>query len=191
MVPILDVHILCLVHISMTFEPTGDTCTLLLVGVVCGFGTISHVQQGGKRIAKCTLKDFQEVSVVSNTSLNARIWSFSALSNLSILPWTSHCILDLCLCFRFFCQSPNSFSLLSSQLFFLFDIATLTTSATIIALGTINLCKCTQLGFSFTFLNGTGVCAQGTPLISFLSGTEVGGTSHQLRTHSARLLASH
>ena len=43
----------------------------------------------------------------------------------------------------FSCQSPSS-SLLSSQLFFLFGVATLTTSATIV-LGPINLCKCTQL----------------------------------------------
>ena len=78
MVPILDVHILCVVHISMTFEPTGDTCTLLLVGVVCAFGTISNVQQGVKRIAKCTLKEFQEVSEISNTSPNALIWLFFA-----------------------------------------------------------------------------------------------------------------
>ena len=75
---ILDVHILCLVHISMTFEPTGDTCTLLLVGMVCAFGTISHVQQDVKRMAKCTLREFQEVSEISNTSLNVRIWSFFA-----------------------------------------------------------------------------------------------------------------
>ena len=73
MVPILDVHILCLVHISMTFEPKGNTCTVLLVGVVYAFGTISHVQQGVKRIAKCMLKEFQEVSMASNTSLNVRI----------------------------------------------------------------------------------------------------------------------
>ena len=29
----------------MTFEPTGDTCALLLVGVVSTFVTVSHVQQ--------------------------------------------------------------------------------------------------------------------------------------------------
>ena len=55
-----------------------------------------------------------------------------------ILLQTSHCILDLCLCFHF-CVSLLALSwLLSSQLFFLFDVATLTTSAAI-ALGMINL----------------------------------------------------
>jgi len=34
------------------------------------------------------------------------------------------------------------------------------------------------------------VCAQATPLIAFLSGTEVEATPHQRRTHSARLVAS-
>ena len=29
----------------MTFEPTGDTCALLLVGVASAFVTIGHVQQ--------------------------------------------------------------------------------------------------------------------------------------------------
>ena len=58
-----------------------------------------------------------------------------------ILPRTSRgsgCILALCLCCRF-CVSLLALSwLLPSQLFFLFDIATLTTSAAI-ALGMINL----------------------------------------------------
>ena len=72
----------------------------------CGmcFGMMSHVQQGVKRIAKCMLKEFQEVSVVSNTSLNARIvlcFTAAAPSYSSILPRTSHCSLDLCFCFRF------------------------------------------------------------------------------------------
>jgi len=34
------------------------------------------------------------------------------------------------------------------------------------------------------------VCAQATPLIAFLSGTEFGATPRQLRTCSARLVAS-
>ena len=67
-----------------------------------------------------------------------------------ILPWTSHCILDLCLCFRFRVSLPALSSLLSSQLFSLFGVATLTTS-TAIALGPINLCKCTQLFVSRFF----------------------------------------
>ena len=109
----------------------------------------------------------------------------AAPSYLSILPRTSHCILDLCLCFCFRVSLLALSCLLSSQLFFLFDVATLTTSAAI-ALGMINLCKCTQLfvsRFFFTFLNGTDVCAQATPLIAF--------PPCQPRTHSARLVASH
>ena len=35
----------CLVCISMTFEPTGNMCALLLVGVARTFGTVGHVQQ--------------------------------------------------------------------------------------------------------------------------------------------------
>ena len=129
-------------------------------------GSFQHLTEREDMVVLCS---FEFVNLAMDFTLH--------FGSLSLLP--------------FFCQSPNSFSLLSSTLFFLFDIATLTTSAAIITLGTINLCKCTQLGFSFTFLNGTGVCAQGTPLISFLSGTEVGGTPHQPRTHSTRLVASH
>ena len=29
----------------MTFEPTGDTCALLFVGMASTFGTVGHVQQ--------------------------------------------------------------------------------------------------------------------------------------------------
>ena len=49
----------------MTFEPTGNTHTLLLVGVACAFGMVSHVQQ---KMTKHTLKEFQEVSIVWNTT---------------------------------------------------------------------------------------------------------------------------
>ena len=48
----------------MTFEPTGDMCALLLVGVPHAFGTVSHVQQGVRKTAKCTLKELKEVSEV-------------------------------------------------------------------------------------------------------------------------------
>ena len=67
----VHIHSVCLVCISMTFEPTGDTCALLLVGVACAFRTVSH---GVRRIAKRTWKEFQDVSEVSNTSLNMWIW---------------------------------------------------------------------------------------------------------------------
>ena len=64
----------------MTFEPTGDTCALLLVGVASAFVMVGHVQQCDKdkvrRMAKRTLKELiesQKVREVSNTSPNARI----------------------------------------------------------------------------------------------------------------------
>ena len=57
----------------MAFELTGDMCALLLVGVAHVLG---HVQQSVRRMAKCTLKDFQEVCEAWSTSPNTRIWSF-------------------------------------------------------------------------------------------------------------------
>ena len=39
------IHRVCLVRISMTCEPTGNMCALLLVGVAHTFGTVGHVQQ--------------------------------------------------------------------------------------------------------------------------------------------------
>ena len=50
----------------MTFEPTVDTWALLLVGVGHPFGTVGHVQQSVRRVAKCMLKEFQEVTDISN-----------------------------------------------------------------------------------------------------------------------------
>ena len=41
-------------------------------------------------MAKCTLKEFQKVSEVSNTSLNVRIWSFCEMATHC---FTSHCSL--------------------------------------------------------------------------------------------------
>ena len=52
----------------MTFEPRGNTCALLLVGVAHAFGMVNHVQQSVRRMAKHTLKEFQEVSKVLNTT---------------------------------------------------------------------------------------------------------------------------
>ena len=80
----------CLVCISMTFEPTGNMCELLLVGV-------AHMLLGqsamcNKVMANRTLKEFQEGSEVLNTSSNKRIWSFFETA---ILCFTSHCSLIL------------------------------------------------------------------------------------------------
>ena len=79
-------------HISVTFELTGDTCALLLVGVAHAFGMVGHVQQSVRRIANCMLKEFQEVGEVSNTSPNMRMWSFLETA---ILCFASRCSLVL------------------------------------------------------------------------------------------------
>ena len=84
------IHSVCLTCISMTFEPTGDTCVLLLVGVACTFGMISYVQQSVRKMAERTMKEFQEVSKVSTTSLSMRIWPFLETA---ILCFASHCSL--------------------------------------------------------------------------------------------------
>ena len=62
-------------HMSMTL---ADIYALLLVGVVSAFGVAGHVQQSvsSVRMAKYMLKEFEEVSEVLNTSLNAKIWLF-------------------------------------------------------------------------------------------------------------------
>ena len=44
----------------MIFEPTGNMCALLLVGVARAFGTISHVKQGVQRMANHTLKELPQ-----------------------------------------------------------------------------------------------------------------------------------
>ena len=49
---------------------------ITLVSVARAFGTIGHVQQS-VRTAKCTLKEFKEVSEVLKKNLTeAKIWSF-------------------------------------------------------------------------------------------------------------------
>ena len=95
----------------MTFEPTGDMCALLLVGVAHAFGKVGHVQRSVRKTANRTLKELEGSERGLNTSPNARIWSFldtpffaslaTALSYSSILPRTSRgsgYILALCLC---------------------------------------------------------------------------------------------
>ena len=94
----------------MTFEPTDDTCELLLVGVACFFGMVGHVQQSVRRLAKCTM--IKEVSEVSNTERKDMVVSQDGHSSLAaallyslISPWTSWCSgCILALCF-FFCFS--------------------------------------------------------------------------------------
>ena len=59
-----------------TFEPMGNTCALLLVAMAHAFGMVGHVQQSVRRMAKRTLKEFQEVTEVLKTSRNVRICLF-------------------------------------------------------------------------------------------------------------------
>ena len=46
----------------MIFEPTGGMCAFLLLGAACAFGMVGHVQQSLRKMAKRTVKEFQEVS---------------------------------------------------------------------------------------------------------------------------------
>ena len=39
------IHSVCRVCISMAFEPAGDMCASLQVGVASAFGTVGHMQQ--------------------------------------------------------------------------------------------------------------------------------------------------
>ena len=45
---------------------------LLLVGMACTFDMVSHVQQSVRRVAKHTMKEFQEVSELSFKHLTKR-----------------------------------------------------------------------------------------------------------------------
>ena len=120
-------------------------------------------------MAKRTLKEFEEVSEVSNTSLKVRIWSFLKtatcfFASLAAAPlfytsisqrtsrgrvgeWLHFGSLSL---FLFSRQSSSSFVFALITIFCHFDIATMRPSATT-ALETINLCKCTQLFVNMTF----------------------------------------
>ena len=79
-------------RISMTFEPTGNTCALLLVGVAHAFGKVGHVQRSVRKTANRTLKELEGSERGSNTSPNARIWSFL---DTAILCFASRCSLVL------------------------------------------------------------------------------------------------
>ena len=76
----------------MTFEPTGDTCALLLVGVAHAFGKVGHVRRSVRETSKRTFKELEESERGSNTSPNARIWLFL---DTGILCFTSRCSLLL------------------------------------------------------------------------------------------------
>ena len=67
----------------------------ILVGIASAFETVGHVQESVRRVAKCTLKEFQKVSVVSNTSLSTRIWSFRETAILCFAIHWSLILIDL------------------------------------------------------------------------------------------------
>ena len=79
----------------MTFEPTGDTCALLLVGVAHAFGKVGHVQRSVRKMAKHTLKELEGSKRGLNTSLNARIWSFLDTAILCSASCCSLILIDL------------------------------------------------------------------------------------------------
>ena len=105
------IHSVCLKCILLTFELTGDICALLLVGMAYAFGTVGHVQPSVRRMAKHTLKEFQEVIEVFNISLNPRMWS---LLNKSILWFASWCfiLINLAVEFKMYWLHFGSLSLL-------------------------------------------------------------------------------
>ena len=143
----------------MTFEPTDDTCALLLVGVASVL-----LWRSAMCNSKCDKVWAEWQSVCWKSSLSPRKWArfqtphrtqgycrFSrqplfaslaaALSYSSISPWTlqvSDYLLSLCLRFRFCVSLPALSFSLSSQF-----LDNETTSATT-ALGMTNLCKCTH-----------------------------------------------
>ena len=78
----IHIYIVCLACASQS--TSSQPCTLLLVSVALAFGTIGHVQQS-VRTGKRTLKEFKEVSEVSNTSLKQRYVSFSRQPCVSLL----------------------------------------------------------------------------------------------------------
>ena len=119
----------------MTFEATR---ALLLIGVVRAFGMVSHVQQSVRRMAKRTMKQFQEAWEVWNTSLNMRTWSFLEKAILCFASHYSLLLIDLAadqrgsgfilavsLHFCFHTSILPHFSLHSSHSFFYFDIKTM------------------------------------------------------------------
>ena len=115
-----------------TFEPMGNMCALLLVAMAHAFGMVAHVQQSVRRMAKCTLKEFREVSEVLKASRNVRICLFPFFALLAaahsysmiLLRYSrgSSYILALCL---HFCFRISSFLLTLITVFCHFDFATM------------------------------------------------------------------
>ena len=146
------------------------------------------------RTAKCTLKEFEEVSEVSNTSPKA-IWSFLKtatrfFASLAAAPlFFTHqfrrglhgVVAAFWLCFRFRFRSSLFLTRFHYSFLPFWRRRDNETASAATALKTINLRKCTQLFVNRTFLNGTEVCAQATPLIAFLKQDRSEATARQPR----------
>ena len=119
---------LCFVRNSIIFELACGS-----VGMAHASGMISHVRQSlssVRRIAKCTLKEFVEVSEVLNTALCFFCFPSccSSLLYSLISPQTSRgsgCILAFCLHFRFWASLLGRSSSLALQIFCHCDVVTM------------------------------------------------------------------
>ena len=168
----------------MTFEPTGDMCALLLVGMawqvllwrsaICN-NVCDKVWEGWQSVRwKSSLSPrkwarFQTPHRTQGYGRFSRRPLFAslaaALSYSSISPQTSQ-VSDylLSLCLRFHLRFRFRVSLLALSPSLSSKFLDNETASAAIALGTTNLHKCTH----FAFLNGMDVCAQATPLLAFL-----------------------
>ena len=106
---------------------------LVSVDMAHASGTVSHVRQSlssVRRIAKCTLKEFEEVTEVLNTALRFLCFPSccSSLFYSLISPRTSRgsgSILAFCLHFRFWASLLGRSSSLALQIFCHFDVVTM------------------------------------------------------------------
>ena len=143
---VLDLCIcsVCLMCISMTFEPTH---LLLLIDVARAFETPSHMQwsvKGWQNVCWKSLRMWPRF----RTAQNMRIWSFRkmAMHCLCFLRTSQDCdcIYALCLCFHF-CASLLALSSSLTSQFCQFDIATMRLLLLALLQRMINLRKHTQL----------------------------------------------
>ena len=165
----------------MTFELTDDVCQLLLAW---------HMLLRQSAVCNKVWEGWQSIRWKSSKRFWIPQWMWGYLC------FTSHCshIRQSCCGLLFLHQSPSSFFLALITVFFPLLHRDNKTASTSTTLGTLNLYKCTHLFCKWVllivFLNNSDLCAQATSLTAFLSGMEVGTTSHQLRTCSARLVAT-
>ena len=133
---------------AMTFKLTGDTCALLLVGVKHASGTVSHVQHwqsicwknSRKWVRFWTPHQTQRYGHFSRRPFFGSL--AAALSYSSISPQTSRgsgSLLTSVFASVSYVALPRS-----HHIFLPFWCCDNETTSTATALGTVNLCKCTQ-----------------------------------------------